>query len=100
DRLHGISIKLEIIVLLTAAEGGEIGLVPDFEEPLADFGQAVALDPMRDKLADQHRPARVILGWRDVCAIVEYGLGARRQCRRHETELDEWPHADRKQKIE
>src|ERR1035437_621235 len=48
-RLGVVAIELEIIVLLAAAEGIEVRLVPDFKEPLANFDQAKALDPRSEE---------------------------------------------------
>src|SRR5476651_699801 len=99
-RLGGVAIKLEIIVLFAATESVEIRLIPDFKEPLANFDQAIALDPVGDQLADQHRPLRVVLRRSDIGTIMENRLIAGRQDAGHEAQLDERLHADRKQKVE
>ena len=43
DRLHRISVQLEIIALLAAPERGQVRLVPDLEEPLPHLLDAVPI---------------------------------------------------------
>ena len=52
DRFDGVTIELEVVFLLTVAEGFEIRFVPDFKKPAADLGQAIALDPVTNQLPD------------------------------------------------
>ena len=99
DRFGGGFIELEIVVLRPVAEGVQIRLVPDLEEPLPHLRQAVTLNPMRDELADQQRPVRIVFRRADVGAVVEHRLVPRRQGAGHEAQFDKRPHADRQQKI-
>ena len=100
DRFRRVSVEFEIVVLLAAAERGQIGFVPDFKKPLPHFVDAVPADPVAHQFADQHRPLRVVLRRRDIGAVVEYRLVAGCERGRHEAQFDERPHADRQQKIE
>ena len=55
---------------------------------------------MRDERVDQGRPLFVILGRRHVAAVMEDGLGSGRERRGHETQFDEWSHANRQEKVD
>jgi hypothetical protein len=100
DGSSGMRIELEIVLLPAAAERFHVGFVPDFEEPLAHFLQAVAVDPMGCKFGDQRRPLVIILRRADVGAVVENDLAAGRQHGRHEAQFDERRLVDREQEIE
>ena len=102
DGLNGLSsmaVELEVVALRPRPERREVGFVPDFEEPLAHLGDAVALDPVDDQLADEHRPGVVVLGWGDIPPVVENGLVTRGQHLGHEAQLNEGSHPDRQQEI-
>src|SRR6185312_3404630 len=58
DRFDCITVKFEIVALLSRAKSRQIRLVPDFEIPLAHFRNVVTVHPMADQLADQNRPLR------------------------------------------
>ena len=86
--------------MLARPEGRQVRLVPDLEEPLPHFVEAVTVDPMLHELADEHRPLRGIARRRDVGAVMKDDLLAGRQRSRHEAQLDERLHADREQVVE
>ncbi|GAB7545817.1 hypothetical protein CS8_055000 [Cupriavidus sp. 8B] len=84
DRVDCGAIEREIALLVAGPELSQIGFVPDFEQPLGDFGDAIARDPMAYQFMDQQAPLPIIR-WRGyVGTIVKYGSRARRQRRRHE----------------
>src|SRR6185312_2600798 len=76
DRDGRPSVEIEIILLRPGPEGGEIRLVPDFEEPVAHFAHTVALDPVAHEPLDQRAPLPEVLRRRHVSPVPEYGRAA------------------------
>src|SRR6478609_590941 len=61
DRDRRPPVEIEIILLRPGPEGGEIRLVPYFEEPVAHFAHTVALDPVAHEPLDQRAPLPDVL---------------------------------------
>jgi hypothetical protein len=99
DRRRTVPVQLEVIGLRAGPERGKVRLVPDLEEPLPHLVDAVTRDPVVDELADQRVPVGQLFRRRDIAAIAEHGLVSRGKRARHETQFDEWPHADLAQEI-
>ncbi len=88
-------VELEVGLLRGAASPEiDVGLVPDFEVPLRDFIDAVALDEVLGKGGDEAVPLRVVLGRRDDLLVPEgVVVEARGKFLGHEADLDEGANA-------
>ncbi len=87
----GVVVELEV-GLLRGAAGPEIdvGLVPDFEVPLRDFIDAVALDEVLGEGGHESVPFSVVLGRRDDLLVPEgVVVEPRGKLFGHEADLDE-----------
>src|SRR5437868_1883508 len=71
DRLRGVLVKLEIMRLASSPEAFEVRFIPDLEEPMPKFLDAVAFGPVADQPVDQCFPLRVIPGRRHISFISE-----------------------------
>ena len=68
----GVVVQLEVGLLGGAASPEiDVGLVPDFEVPLRDFIDAVALDEVLGEGGDEGVPPGVVLGRRDYLLVPE-----------------------------
>ena len=74
DRFRSMAIECEVVALVAAPKSFEIRFVPHFKEPLPDFAQTIALNPMRDQCADQCCPLSIVARHRHVSAIVKDGF--------------------------
>src|SRR5215213_1675405 len=87
-------VKLEVLGLISCPEQiFQVGLVPDFEVPLAHFVATVTVGPMLYQLLDQALPFRVIPRRCHIAFPPEDGFISARQPLRHKTKLNEWSHA-------
>src|ERR1700752_2484293 len=77
DRVNCASIKFEVFALTAAPKRLQIGFIPDFKKPTADFSFAVTIDKMRYQTLDEHRPLFVIFWRRHISFVPEYGSLAR-----------------------
>ena len=101
QRARRVVVELEVGLLRGPARPEiDVRLVPDFEIPLRNFVDAVALDQMLRKGRNQRVPLRVVLGRRDDLLVPEgVVVEPRRQLLRHEADLDKGPHAIRQQAV-
>ena len=101
DVAGGVVVKLEVGWLLRrAAPEVEVGFVPDFEIPLRNFINTVALHEVLGELRDQVVPLRIILRRRDVGVVPErLQVRSRSQLVGHEAELNKRLHAQSEQAI-
>ena len=88
----GVVVELEVAALVRdASPEVDVGLVPDFEVPLRDLVDAVALDEVAGEGGDEAVPLLVGLGRGDIGLVPEgvEGVGVEGELFGHEADLDD-----------
>ena len=92
ERAGGVLVELEVrTVARDASPEVDVGLVPDFEVPLRDFVDAVAIDEVVSEGGDEGVPALEGFGRGDVGLVPEgvQRVGIEGELLRHEGDLDD-----------
>ena len=73
----------------------DVGFVPDFEVPLRDFVDAIAIDEVLGEVGHQVVPSLHALRRRNILLVPEgmKGIGIEGELLGHEADFDEGPHA-------
>ncbi len=94
DALDGscrLGIQAHVLLLRTAPEDHEVGLVPDLEAPRSDLVDAVSVDEVPGECGDEVVPLAPLPWRRDDAAIREHRLiWIAGEGRGHERQFDDW----------